>query len=51
MAIGYFIRCGDKTSCGGVVLEADTRVMMFGVARAREGDRVSCGEDGKTYRI
>ncbi len=51
MAIGYFIRCGDKTSCGGVVLEADTRVMMFGVARAREGDRVSCGKDGKTYRI
>ncbi|NBB63155.1 PAAR domain-containing protein, partial [Pseudomonas sp. ODNR1LW] len=27
MAKGYFIRKGDKTSCGGEVLEADTRVM------------------------
>lgn len=51
MAIGHFIRFGDKTTCGGSVLEADTRVMMFGIAHAREGDRVSCGKDGKTYRI
>ncbi|WP_375739057.1 PAAR domain-containing protein [Pseudomonas boanensis] len=51
MAIGYFIRRGDKTTCGGVVLEADHRVMMFGIAHARQGDRVSCGKDGKVYRI
>ena len=51
MAIGHFIRLGDKTTCGGVVLEADTRVMMFGIAHAREGDRVSCGKDGKVYQI
>ncbi|BAU74932.1 PAAR domain-containing protein [Metapseudomonas furukawaii] len=51
MAIGYFIRRGDKTTCGGVVLEADTQVMMFGIAHARQGDRVSCGKDGKTYLI
>jgi hypothetical protein len=25
--------------------------MMFGVAHACEGDRVTCGEDGETYRI
>lgn len=51
MAIGYFIRLGDKTTCGGVVLEADTQVMMFGIAHARQGDRVSCGKDGKVYQI
>jgi uncharacterized Zn-binding protein involved in type VI secretion len=51
MAIGYFIGLGDKTRCGGKVLEADTSMMMFGFARAREGDRVSCGEDGETYQI
>ena len=51
MAVGYFIRLGDKTTCGGAVLEADHRVMMFGIAHARHGDRVSCGKDGKVYRI
>ncbi|WP_374439225.1 PAAR domain-containing protein [Pseudomonas panipatensis] len=51
MAIGYFIRQGDKTTCGGTVLEADSRCMMFGIARARQGDRVSCGKDGKVYQI
>lgn len=51
MAIGYFIGLGDKTSCGGKVLEADSSMMMFGFARAREGDRVSCGANGKSYQI
>jgi len=51
MAKGHFIVFGDKTTCGGKVKEADTRVMMFGIAHAREGDRVSCGVDGKDYRI
>lgn len=51
MAIGHFIRQGDQTTCGGVVLEADPQVMMFGIAHARQGDRVSCGKDGKVYRI
>ena len=51
MAKGYFIRKGDKTSCGGEVLEADTRVMMFGIAHARAGDRVSCGKNDETYQI
>lgn len=48
---GYFIGLDDKTTCGGKVLDGDTRVMMYGLAHAREGDRVTCGEDGKTYRI
>ena len=41
---GYFIGLNDKTTCGGKVLDGDTRVMMYGLAHAREGDRVTCGE-------
>ncbi|WP_434649097.1 PAAR domain-containing protein [Pseudomonas sp. D1-2] len=48
---GYFIGRGDKTSCGGEVLDGDGRVNMFGLLHAREGDRVSCGKDGKIYQI
>ncbi|HWT69237.1 MAG TPA: PAAR domain-containing protein [Pseudomonas sp.] len=51
MAKGHFIRFGDKTTCDGEVMEGDKRVMMYGVAHAREGDLVTCGKDGKTYRI
>jgi uncharacterized Zn-binding protein involved in type VI secretion len=51
MAKGYFIREGDKTTCGGKVLEGDTHIMMFGFAHARDGDRVSCGKDNKSYVI
>jgi uncharacterized Zn-binding protein involved in type VI secretion len=51
MKEGHFIGLNDRTSCGGKVLDGDTRVMMFGVAHACEGDRVTCGEDGETYRI
>ncbi|VVP98558.1 hypothetical protein PS914_03831 [Pseudomonas fluorescens] len=51
MPEGHFIRQDDKTTCGGKVLEADTRVTMFGIAHAREGDRVSCGKDNKIYII
>lgn len=48
---GYFIGLGDKTTCGGKVLDGDPRVNIFGVLHACEGDRVSCGVDGETYRI
>ncbi|UWF49318.1 PAAR domain-containing protein [Pseudomonas sp. N3-W] len=48
---GYFIGLGDKTTCGGEVLEGDDRIVMLGLLHAREGDRVSCGKDGETYRI
>ena len=51
MAIGFMIGVGDKTSCGGKVLEGDDLVNMFGILRSREGDQVSCGKDGKIYRI
>ncbi|CAI8698807.1 PAAR domain-containing protein [Pseudomonas sp. IT-P291] len=48
---GHFIGLHDKTTCGGKVLDGDTRIMMYGIAHAREGDRVTCGKDGKTYKI
>ena len=51
MTKGYFIRKGDKTTCGGEVLDTDTRIMMFGFAHARVGDPVSCGKNDETYEI
>ncbi|MDB6141772.1 MAG: hypothetical protein JWP80_816 [Pseudomonas sp.] len=51
MTIGYFIGKGDKTTCGGEVLDGDDRVIMYGLLHAREWDRVSCGKDGKIYQI
>ncbi len=51
MSKGYFIGLDDKTTCGGKVLDGDNRVTTFGLLHACEGDRVSCGKDGGTYRI
>ncbi len=51
MSEGFFIGRGDKTSCGGQVLDGDARINLFGLLHAREGDRVTCGKDGKIYRI
>lgn len=51
MREGHFIGLDDRTTCDGKVLDGDTRLMMYGIAHARDGDRVTCGKDGKTYRI
>lgn len=51
MATGYFIRIGDKTSCGGCVLSGSPDHSFGGLATARSGDSVSCGKDGKIYHI
>ena len=51
MAIGYYIRLNDKTRCGGFVMEATSSMGLHGLEQSREGDAVSCGVDGKTYRI
>lgn len=48
---GHFVAKGDKTSCGGEVLEGDGSVTLFGLIHARMGDPVSCGKNGQTYRI
>ncbi|UOB26637.1 PAAR domain-containing protein [Pseudomonas orientalis] len=51
MSVGYFIGLGDKTACGGEVLDGDKRVNINGLFHACEGDRVTCGKDGQTYKI
>ncbi len=51
MPIGYYIRLYDKTSCGGLVVEATSCMGLHGLDQSREGDAVKCGVDGKTYRI
>lgn len=51
MPIGYFIYRGDRTSCGGEVLEGEPTMSTYHIARAREGDRVTCGANGETYAI
>ncbi len=45
MAIGYFIRLGDKTSCGGKVVSATSRIIHHGLNLARLGDKVTCGKN------
>lgn len=49
--VGYFIRRGDKTSCGGEVIGSDNLINMMGIEHAREGDSVTCGVTGLTYPI
>ncbi|WP_300634741.1 PAAR domain-containing protein [Pseudomonas sp.] len=51
LSVGYFIGLGDKTICGGEVLDGDKRVNINGLFHACEGDRVTCGKDGQTYKI
>ncbi|WP_073526264.1 PAAR domain-containing protein [Pseudomonas fluorescens] len=51
MSEGYFVGLGDKTTCGGKILDGDPRVNMHGVLHAREGDRVTCGKHTGTYQI
>ena len=48
---GYFIRRGDKTSCGGEVTGSDSLITIMGIEHAREGDSVTCGVTGLTYQI
>lgn len=51
MAIGYFLCVGDKTTCGGKILTGDQTFSWLGVAGARQGDMVSCGNHPGTYVI
>ncbi|MDR0279097.1 MAG: PAAR domain-containing protein [Paucimonas sp.] len=51
MAKGYFIAQGDKTTCGGKVIEGDPHINLFGIMHAREGHAVTCGVTGQTYQI
>ncbi|WP_421505206.1 phospholipase effector Tle1 domain-containing protein [Erwinia rhapontici] len=52
MAKGYFLRVGDKTSCGGEILSGHSTVFLRGAELPREGSLVSCGKNpGMTYSI
>ena len=51
MSRGYYIGQGDQTTCGGKVVDGDPSFNLYGLYHACEGDRVTCGKDGKTYRI
>ncbi|MEI9599568.1 PAAR domain-containing protein [Moellerella wisconsensis] len=51
MAIGYFLRVGDRTTCGGQILTGDNTMQWYGVAGAREGDMVSCGKHSGPFYI
>lgn len=44
MAMGYYLVMGDKTTCGGVILEGDPTHLIMGKPVARELDRVTCGK-------
>ncbi|WP_241575671.1 S-type pyocin domain-containing protein [Rosenbergiella nectarea] len=50
-AMGFYLRVGDPTTCGGKILTGDQTLSWYGVAGAREGDAVSCGQSLGTYKI
>lgn len=50
-AMGFYLRVGDATTCGGKILTGDETLSWYGVAGAREGDAVSCGKYPGTYKI
>lgn len=51
MNVGYFLRVGDSTTCGGNILTGDPTFQWYGVSAAREGDMVNCGKYAGTYKI
>ncbi|MEA5103945.1 polymorphic toxin type 44 domain-containing protein [Pantoea sp. S18] len=51
MSIGFYLVQGDKTTCGGRIIEGATDHTIFGKAAAREKDRVLCGKHPGTFLI
>lgn len=51
MAKGIVLCQGDKTKCGGKITAGTAQGFSFGKPQAREGDPVTCGKNGKTYKI
>lgn len=51
MAKGYFLRIGDKTTCGGEILSGSATLRFHGIAGARAGDKVSCGRFPGKFEI
>ncbi|MGJ0479698.1 PAAR domain-containing protein [Pantoea agglomerans] len=50
-AKGYFLFRGDKTGCGGRILEGCTDHQFFDKDMACEGHKVTCGKHPGHYRI
>lgn len=51
MSVGYFLRVGDSSTCGGKILTGDSTFLWEGIAAAREGDSVTCGKHPGIYKI
>lgn len=51
MTMVFYLRVGDPTTCRGKILTGDETLSWYGVAGAREGDLVSCGNHPGTYKI
>lgn len=51
MREGYYIGLGDKTTCGGTVVDGDPRINLYGLLHACEGDQVTCGKHKGIYKI
>ncbi|POD93110.1 hypothetical protein BV924_17780 [Pectobacterium odoriferum] len=51
MAKGYYLFRGDKTACGGKIIDGCTDHQFFDKDMACEGHRVTCGKHEGLYRI
>ncbi|WNN47343.1 PAAR domain-containing protein [Siccibacter colletis] len=51
MAIGHFLFRGDKTVCGGRIIEGCADHQFFGKDMACEGHQVTCGKHAGRFRI
>lgn len=51
MAKGIVLCQGDRTSCGGKITAGSAQGFNLNKPQAQEGDPVTCGKDGKTYKI
>lgn len=51
MGTGYFLVRGDKTTCGGSIIEGCDNHFIHGQATARNGDKYICRADKKIYHI
>lgn len=51
MGIAYFLRVGDKTTCGGSIITGAFDHIIHGQFTARNGDKYICGKDKNIYSI
>ncbi|MCT6663718.1 PAAR domain-containing protein [Enterobacter mori] len=51
MAIGHYLFRGDKTACGGRIIEGCTDHQFFDKDMACEGHKVTCGKHAGRFRI